>query len=153
MGDVPSWQVCEEVNLAEVSLPLRGGCQCAAVRYEISVEPQALYVCHCTECRGQSGSAFGISVYVERSAFKVVGETRNWTRPSDSGLPTHCHFCAVCGSRVWHDGPPDDPIVSVKGGTLDTPPDLSEAVHVWTRSKLPGVIIPAGAEQHSAEPD
>lgn len=34
--------------------PITGGCQCGAVRYEITLSPLALYVCHCRECRKQS---------------------------------------------------------------------------------------------------
>ena len=39
-------------------LPLSGGCQCGGVRYEIKAKPLTVYVCHCTECQRQSGSAF-----------------------------------------------------------------------------------------------
>ena len=41
---------------------LTGGCQCGAVRYECDAAPRTLYVCHCLECRHQSGSAFGMSL-------------------------------------------------------------------------------------------
>jgi hypothetical protein len=41
----------------------------------------------------------------------------------------------------------DWPTVSIEGGSLDRPPDLSPAVHVWTSRKLPGVVIPEDAAQ------
>jgi hypothetical protein len=85
---------------------LTGGCQCGAVRYAISAEPLAVYVCHCRECQKQSASAFGISVLVPRDAFRVErGEVRIWSRPTDSGRTLDCMFCAECGSRVWHASP------------------------------------------------
>ena len=31
-----------------MKLPLRGGCQCGALRFEISKKPLTLYCCHCT---------------------------------------------------------------------------------------------------------
>jgi hypothetical protein len=34
------------------------------VRYRITGEPIALYVCHCRECQKQSASAFGLSLEV-----------------------------------------------------------------------------------------
>jgi len=37
----------------KVPLPLRGGCQCGAVRYEATTIPLTLYTCHCTECQRQ----------------------------------------------------------------------------------------------------
>ena len=63
-----------------------GGCQCGAVRYRITGEPIALYVCHCRECQKQSASAFGLSLEVPRAALRLTsGTPRRWTRMSDSG--------------------------------------------------------------------
>ena len=132
---------------------LTGGCQCGAVRYEVSSEPLAIYVCHCRECQRQSASAFGISVIVPAAAFNLTqGKLGSWRRPTDSGRVLDCRFCVACGSRVYHAGP-GETVVSVKGGSLDSPVDLSTASHIWTSRKLPGVIIPAGAAQHVEEPE
>ena len=60
-------------------------------------------------------------------------------------------FCPDCGTRVWHDREGVDwPTVSIEGGSLDQPLDLSAAVHVWTSRKLPGVVIPEGRGSVSA---
>lgn len=56
---------------------LLGGCQCGAIRYELSQGPLQLYVCHCTECRKQSASAFGVSFIVPQAALHLTqGEPR-----------------------------------------------------------------------------
>ena len=137
-------------------LPLTGGCQCGAVRYEVAEAPSAIYVCHCRECRRQSASAFGISVAVPRAALSIVGGApRFWSRATDSGNQLDCAFCPDCGTRLWHesaDAGPDAPI-SVKGGSLDEPLDMSGAIHIWTSRKLPGIVIPAGAAQYPGEPE
>jgi hypothetical protein len=63
-----------------------GGCQCGAVRYEVSREPLALYVCHCRECQKQSASAFGMSLIVRRLEFSVTrGTAKVWSRGTDNG--------------------------------------------------------------------
>src|SRR5690348_9404169 len=121
---------------------LTGGCQCGAVRYEIAAEPLAVYVCHCRECQKQSASAFGISLVVLKDAFRLQqGEVRTWSRRTDSGRTLNCTFCLTCGSRVWH-ASAGSATVTVKGGSLDRPVDLTAAVHIWTSRKLPGVVIP-----------
>ena len=124
-----------------------GGCQCGAVRYELSGTPLKLYVCHCRDCQKQTASAFGISVIVRPADFRHLrGEVKSWTRMGDSGRRLRVMFCPVCGARVWHDRVGIDwPTLSIEGGSLDEPPDLSRAVHVWTLRKLPGVVIPEGA--------
>lgn len=129
-----------------------GRCQCGAAAYSISAEPLAIYVCHCRECQKQSASAFGISVSVARTHFHLErGDIRTWSRPTDSGRTLHCHFCARCGSRLWHDSP-DGAEISVKGGSLDRPVDLRTAIHIWVSRKLPGVLIPEGAVRFAEEP-
>jgi len=132
---------------------LTGGCQCGGARYEVAAAPLETFVCHCRECQRQSASAFGISVIVPKAAFRLLGgELATWTRPTDGGRTLDCTFCRVCGSRLFHTNPGRDTI-SVKGGSLDEPPDLSAAVHIWTLRKLAGVVIPEGAAQLAGEPD
>jgi hypothetical protein len=130
-----------------------GGCQCGAVRYESSGEPIGLYVCHCRECRKQSASAFGLSLEVPRAGLRVTqGAPSFWSRATDSGRRIACAFCPACGSRLWHEPEDDRPTLTVKAGSLDEPVDLSGAVHIWTKRKLPGVVIPDGARQFAGEP-
>lgn len=131
-----------------------GGCQCGSIRYGCADVPIRLYVCHCTECRKQSASAFGISYEVARADFRITnGAPRFFTRDADSGRKVECAFCPVCGSRIWHQSSPESETLTVKGGSLDAPVDISEAVHVWTSRKLPGVVIPKDARQFEQEPD
>ena len=132
---------------------LEGGCQRGAVRYACGAPPLQVYVCHCTECRRQSSSAFGISVQVPAAAFSLVrGEPRLWSRPTARGGWLDCWFCPACGSRLWHRGRGDTATLNLKGGSLDRPPDLSSAMHIWTASRMPGVEIPAGVACHPGEP-
>ena len=134
--------------------PWTGGCQCGAVRYELSGPPVNLYVCHCRECRKQSASAFGVSLIVRRKDFRLTqGETKHWARPTDTGKILHCHFCAVCGSRVFHEGAAARETISIKGGSLDQMLDLGKAIHIWTTRKLPGLPIPEQAVRFPQEPD
>jgi len=135
------------------NLSRTGGCQCGGVRYELLAPPVKIYICHCAECRKQSASAFGISLIVKAKSFALThGSPQRWCRPTDSGRTLNCYFCPNCGSRVWHGEAARDETLSVKGGSLDEPIDVSAAAHIWTTRKLPGVIIPEHAEQHAREP-
>lgn len=130
-----------------------GGCQCGEVRYEIRGEPVDLYVCHCRECQKQSSSAFGISLIVKSADMILLsGKPGIWTRSAAVAGSFDCAFCPRCGARLWHGNPRKDDVLSIKGGSLDYPPDLSHAKHIWVSRKLPGVVIPDRAETHEEEP-
>lgn len=101
-----------------VSVFAEGGCQCGAVRYRIAGEPEWLTICHCSECKHQSGSAFGMSLRLRADDVTTTGPTKTWTRIADSGNPVVCHFCEICGTRVFH-VPAMPGFVHIKPGTLD----------------------------------
>jgi len=131
-----------------------GGCQCGGVRYQCVDHALELYICHCRECRKQSASAFGISFIVPRASFLLSsGTPRFWTRDTDSGRKLECAFCPECGSRLWHQSSDASETISVKAGSLDEPVDISNAVHIWTSSKFPSVVIPEDRRQFAEEPD
>src|SRR3954452_3266146 len=60
-----------------------------------------------------------------------LSHVNTWTRPTGSGHTLACMFCPACGTRMWHTDP-DSKRISVKGGSLDVPPDLTHPVHIWT---------------------
>jgi hypothetical protein len=119
-----------------LALPAEGGCQCGAIRYRLNGEPVFLTICHCSECKRQSGSAFGMSLRMRRSDVEVTGEPRRWTRSSDSGNPVVCAFCETCGTRVWHE-PAVPGFVHIKPGTLDDFSTLAPSYESWTVRKSP----------------
>lgn len=120
-----------------LSLPAEGGCQCGAIRYRLAGEPVFLTVCHCSECKRQSGSAFGMSLRMRWSDVETSGaKPKRWTRIADNGAPVVCAFCETCGTRVWHE--PDAPgFVHIKPGTLDDFSTLAPKYESWTERKSP----------------
>lgn len=144
-----AWLAAFMMRIDPSDLPLRGGCQCGACRFEIGQAPITFYVCHCSECRAQSASAFGISVLVPHGAVRLTsGEPASWSRAADSGGRMECRFCPDCGTRLWHEG---DRATSVKGGALDAPPDLAGAAQIWTRGAL--VALDLGGPLYDGQPE
>ncbi len=133
--------------------PHDGGCQCGAVRYRVEGRTGRIYVCHCTTCQRQSGSAFGMSWLVPREAFRLLsGELRSFRVVCDSGRTKDCAFCPDCGTRIHHTAPSDSPRLSVKPGTLDDTSWLAPQHHIWTRSRQRWLPIPEGAVCAEEEP-
>jgi len=124
-------------------------CQCGAIRFEVRGEPAKVYACHCRECQKQSASAFGISIIHAPEDLTVTrGTPKSWTRATDSGGSLTCWFCDTCGSRLWHAA---GDVISIKGGALEVPPTVG--THIWTKRRLPWVVLPKDAETWPGEPE
>lgn len=134
--------------------PQSGGCQCGAVRYELRVPPFGIWACHCSLCRKQSGSAFGLSMSVALDALLFTqGEPASWTRTAESGHTLDCLFCRDCGSRLVHRRHDHGGRQTLKPGTLDDTSWVVPQRHFFAESALPWVkplIEPdiKGAAQH-----
>jgi hypothetical protein len=125
--------------------PLTGGCNCGHVRYALTAPPLAVVACHCTQCRRQSGAAYSVNLVVRQGTMRVDGALASWTdRDTESGAPLSREHCGRCGSpiRSVPGGAPG--IVAVKAGTLDDPSPFAPTLHIWTRSKLPWIVLPEG---------
>ena len=124
-----------------LTLPAEGGCQCGEVRYRIVGKPLWLTVCHCNECKRQSGGAFGMSLRLrEPDVALICGAPKRWTRPADGGGEVACAFCATCGTRLWHE-PVGSGFMHIKPGTLDEPSQVPPRYEAWTRRKAPWLSI------------
>ncbi len=121
------------------SLPLTGGCQCGAARYEIAAEPLTAIACHCMQCQKQSASAFGMTLRVARESVTVTGTLARWDRKAESGNILTCLFCPVCGVRLIHHAGEASVTVNLKAGTLDDTSWLKPAGHIWVESAQPWV--------------
>ena len=123
---------------------LAGGCACGAVRYRLTSAPMFVHCCHCQDCQRQTGSAFVLNALIETDRIALLaGEPRPFAMPTDSGRPHHVHRCPACGTALWSDYGGRPALRFVRVGTLDDPAALSPDVHIYTRSKLPWVQLPA----------
>ena len=136
-----------------MNLPMEGGCQCEAIRYKISAEPVVTYVCHCTVCQTQSGSAFGLAARFRKEHFELKrGELANFIRPGTQGNFLTNSFCKECGTRIHHVPNRFPDLISLKPGTLDDTSWLNPTFHTFTRSAQPWVVIPGNVPSFEAMP-
>jgi hypothetical protein len=127
-----------------MTVALEGGCACGEIRYRLASKPMFVHCCHCRDCQRQTGSAFVINALIETDRVeKLKGETVAITVPTDSGQPHVIHRCKTCGVAVWSHYGGNRPLSFVRVGTLDDPSALAPDVHIYTRSKLPWVALPA----------
>ena len=132
-------------------MTLTGGCQCGAVRYEVSAEPLEVYVCHCRECRRQSASAFGISVIVPAEAFVLRQGNLRIAEPADRQRQVlECMFWSIAARASATPVPATRR--SASRAAPGQPPGPDRGLPIWTSRKLRGVVIPEGAWCFAEEP-
>ncbi|KAL7906173.1 Mss4-like protein [Trichoderma velutinum] len=125
-------------------------CQCGSVRFKTPLpEPLALYICHCSSCRKQTGSAFGTSAIFPHFRLPDTEDLSCYAyvlpQGGKSSLIFYSYFCRSCGTRLIHMTPSKN-VLSVKGGCIEGL-DWTKAIHIWTKSAM--VPIPEGSEAHS----
>jgi len=130
---------------------LEGGCACAAVRYRLGSEPMFVHCCHCRDCQRQTGSAFVLNAIIETDRIALLsGDPQPVSVPTDSGRPHDIYRCPACQTAVWSDYGRRPGLRFVRIGTLDDPAALTPDVHIYTRSKLPWVVLPEGVPSFEA---
>lgn len=130
-----------------------GQCQCGAVCYRVTGRSLTCFLCHCTECKRQSASAFGMALWVEHCAIEVTGPIAIWVRRMPSGHKMRCEFCQVCGVRVFHRVQDQPHIISIKPGTLRDHGLLRPVGHIWTQRALPWVEHETSPVTYCENPD
>ncbi len=136
-----------------VQLPLVGGCQCGALRYEISQPPLMIYNCHCTNCQTIGGGAFSTpATILEASLVFTKGEPRSFEWSSDAGNRRAGWFCGDCGSRIAHAQVPSSGLLSLRAGTLDDTSWVEPVGDIWTRSAQPWIVFSGERLQTEQQP-
>jgi len=126
---------------------LEGGCACGSVRYRLTAAPMFVHCCHCKDCQRQTGSAFVLNALIETDRIeRLSGEPVAVRVPTDSGRPHDIYRCPRCQTAMWSDYGGRPNLRFVRIGTLDKPSALPPDVHIFTRSKLPWIELPKGAQ-------
>ena len=94
-----------------------GGCQCGAVRYELSSAPDHASVCHCRMCQKASDGPIMAFARVKKAGLR-------WTRGQPAAFRSSSlverQFCAACGTPLTYNFI-EGPNISVTIGSLDHP--------------------------------
>jgi hypothetical protein len=132
-------------------LSAAGGCSCRAVRYALLARPLIVHCCHCRWCQRESGAAFALNALIESDRLALqCGRPELVPTPSESGKGQRVARCPTCRVALWsHYSGLGDVMSFVRVGTLDDPDRFPPDVHIYTESKQPWVVLPAGARAFS----
>lgn len=123
-----------------------GGCTCRFVRYRMRGSPLIVHCCHCRWCQRETGSACALNAMIEADRVEILaGEVDAVATPSFSGKSQRISRCPACRIALWSNyAGAGDAIRFVRVGTLDDPDRFPPAIHIFTASKQPWVLLPPG---------
>ena len=104
-----------------------------------------VHCCHCLNCQRQTGGAFVINLLIESDRVRLLsGEPQPVDVPRDDGSAQRIYRCPTCQVAVFSEyGRPE--VRFVRAGTLDEPGAITPDVHIFTKSKVAWVALPADA--------
>lgn len=112
----------------------KGSCLCGEVTFDIDGEFESFFLCHCSRCRKDTGSAHGANLFSSKA-------TLTWLSGADRvttyRLPSSRHtksFCSTCGSAVPTEQAELNLIV-VPAGSLDDAIAIRPTAHIFMGSK------------------
>ena len=116
---------------------LSGKCLCGQVRLSVHGEPLRVGICHCADCRQESGSAFTFYAIWPADQFEHTGETADFCGRS---------FCPSCGSRLFS---VDETEAEIKLGIVsEVPTALVPSYELWIKRREPWLRAIEGAAQY-----
>jgi len=132
---------------------ITGRCLCGSVSYSTKAEPAMIAVCHCTDCRRQSGGPFSVNVVVPTKAIAFEGDTRaQFVMSGKSGQPVTRNFCNRCGSPLTTEMPAFGHLAAIKAGTLDDSSWVKPTIQIWCDTTEPWSIVDDNIDSAPANP-
>jgi len=128
-----------------------GGCACGGTRYRMTSEPLFVHCCHCLRCQCETGSAFVLNALIETDRLEILaGAPTPVAVPTDSAKSHRIFRCQACQTAIASEYGGVEKLRFVRVGTLDAPHALKPDVHIYTRSKVPWVTLPAAVPAFTA---
>lgn len=111
----------------------QGSCLCGAVKYELSGNFQSFFLCHCTRCQKDTGSAHAANLFAKSGELTwLQGKVEVKTYQHPNSLHSKS-FCQKCGSAlptlVEHINS-----VLVPAGSLDSPVPIVPTAKIFVGS-------------------
>lgn len=120
-----------------MKLPIKGGCLCGAVRFEINKKPIGAGNCHCRTCQRAVGAPYLPALFVPFDALIITGKYKEYASTSASGNTMNRGFCPNCGTTLFGRNSGTDKIRPVNAATLDNPGIYQPHMDFWVSDAQP----------------
>ena len=100
---------------------IEGGCLCGKVRFTVENRFEQLYLCHCSQCRKITGSAYASILLSQPDRLEWLAGEDNINRFEYPGRNFTKAFCRDCGSGVPYLNQPGTALIVPAGAFDDAP--------------------------------
>ncbi|QIW09771.1 GFA family protein [Francisella sp. LA112445] len=115
-------------------MSVKGSCLCGSVNFELEGDFESFFLCHCSYCRKDTGSAHAANLFSYNAKLKWdsgQGLVKNFRL---SGTRHTKSFCKECGSAMPIEVA-ELGLVVVPAGSLDDEISINPTAHIFTASK------------------
>lgn len=123
------------------SLEISGACTCGQLRFSSKQPPKIQAICHCTDCRKATGSAFTETAFFSSSALTISGKVFVQEFLASSGATTTRESCPECKCVMFDRSEGVPSLIGVITQYISPPFEAKPVCHMWVRSKLPRITI------------
>ena len=114
-----------------------GRCHCGEITFEAEVDPEAVTICHCTDCQMLTGSAFRANIPAPAAHFTLrSGAPKTYVKTAESGNQRRHAFCGNCGTPIYACAVENPQSYSLRVGTIRQRSAFSPRRQIWRRSAL-----------------
>jgi hypothetical protein len=96
-------------------------CACGATSITVDGTPSTYAICHCTNCKRRTGSAFGMSAYFNNTeVVKQEGSTVTYAfHNAEQGFDQVRHFCPTCGTTLFWNTSTSPKLIGIAAGCFN----------------------------------
>lgn len=100
-------------------MAISGGCQCGAIRYELSGAPDRVSICKCRDCQLSAGAPMVAWAVMPKDRLRLTSGTPATHNSSGDSFRS---FCPTCGTGLFYVNETYLPgLIDVQSVTLDEP--------------------------------
>jgi len=116
-------------------MKVQGQCHCGQISFEAEINPDAVRICHCTDCQTLGGSAYRLNVQTPADSFVLLsGLPKIYIKIAESGNKRAHAFCPNCGTPIYAAAPHNTATYALRVGTLKQRAQLKPSRQIWFRS-------------------
>ena len=138
--------------MADIKLPITGGCLCGAVRYTASAAPVVTRQCWCRVCQYFGAGSSTVNAVFRTADVNMTGEVKYFSSRADSGNLLHRGFCPACGTPLTSHAEIRPHLLILRTGTLDDPAIVKPAMDIWTGSAPEWACLDPDLPQVAGQP-